>query len=153
VTREFDGFMKQLGAKGYQKGQGFNLQAVKRLSSAERERAEDLLVTAVEAGDTTAIPALGALGSRRAEETLRRQYAATDSPGYKHAVLASALWHTTADEGFREALFSDLASVQEEHDRLAILTMTIQTQPSRQFVPSYFSIVEHDSRGLGAPPK
>jgi HEAT repeats len=107
VSDDFERFERSLHHSGRRDDEAFDLDALERLSGAERERAEEMLTSRLRGGDHRAVEALAVLSTPSALEALRD--AVTSARG---EVLASlARWLSRSDpEAARETAFRALRS-------------------------------------------
>ncbi len=115
---EFQEFLRSLHATGYEMGGGFNLDAILRLDGEEREKAEDLLIEALQKGDTRTASVLARFETKKASDALKDVYRKSKAPSSYHSELALALFRATGESNFQEALIEDFG-IADKSLRLA----------------------------------
>lgn len=104
MTPTFERFLRRFEAQGRDKADGWSPGDFEGLSSAERDRARDLLLGRIRQGDTVDMAGIRPVADARVVETLAALYREGRFNPVQTAVLAETLWLLTGDAHYAREL-------------------------------------------------
>lgn len=153
ATKHFELFIKQLKATGYQKLQGFDLQAFDKFDLQEKIIAEQQLQELILQKDDTAPEALAALAKGNAIKPLQEALLSAKCPSHFHREVAYALFKLTNDRKYIDEILLELQA-KSGTQRLMAVGKLVNTQIDDKLVSVLVDVVakDHDNivRGTAA---
>lgn len=143
-TKAFRELKQQLDASGYEGASGINTARFSELTQDERNAAEEWLVSALERGDVRAIAPLGALGTPRAVNALKKSLLKCKGPSVACAELAAVLFRLEKDCGYEEAFLKNLKAPAATV-RVAVIVLMQKIGVSQSITSALADLMKSDS--------
>jgi HEAT repeat protein len=123
ASETFDRFLKQLYAKGSEKGDGFDRSHFDALSPDERPEAARLLREALLRGDNTAAEGLVLLDPQDARATLEEALQKMSGDAWVRLAVAEQLWKLTRESRYQEVMIDTLQHPNEVLRQSALVAL------------------------------